>query len=88
MWVLPDTARSHSAGVHSLDLWRSACKSQQQCCTWRDTLVRQGRHDGKPCVQETPLVEVPLDAADTAAMESFLSTFDGAASTGMLMSQS
>ena len=54
---------------------------------WRDAMVRQGGHDGKPCVQETPLVEVPLDAADTAAMESFLSTFDGAASTGMLMSQ-
>lgn len=49
--------------------------------------MRQGRHDGKLCVQETPLVEVPLDAADTAAMESFLSTFDGAANTGTLMFQ-
>ena len=46
--------------------------------------VRQGKRVGKLCVQETPLVEVPLDAADTAAMESFLSTFDGAASTRML----
>ena len=85
--MLPDTARSHSAGVHSLDLWQSARNFHQQCCTWRDTLVRPGRHDGRPCMQETPLVEVPLDAADTAAMESFLSTFDGAASTGMLISQ-